>query len=53
MKNVLAVSFVVAFLAACGHYTYTNTHARQTLVPAYPADAWAEYVQQGGAFRGR
>lgn len=53
MKNFLALSFVVLVLGACAAYTYQNTDARQTLVPAMPADAWGEYVQQGGAFRGR
>jgi hypothetical protein len=53
MKNLLALSFVVLVLGACGTYTWQNTHARQTLVPAMPSDAWGEYVQHGGAFRGR
>lgn len=53
MKNLAALSFVVVVLAACGTYTYQNTHARQTLMPAYPATAWDEYVQHGGAFRAR
>jgi hypothetical protein len=59
VKNFAALSFVVVVLAACGTYTYQNTHPRQamhprqTLMPAYPAAAWDEYVQHGGAFRGR
>ena len=51
MKNVFALCIVVVFLASCGRYTYTNTHARQTLVPSMPAPQWDEYVQRGGAFQ--
>lgn len=51
MKNFLAFSFVVLALGACGTYTYQNTHARQTLMPAYPAGQWDEYVSRGGAFK--
>lgn len=53
MRNAAAFAFVVVVLTACGSYTYHNTHARQTLMPAYPADHWDAYVQHGGAFRGR
>jgi hypothetical protein len=59
MNNVYASFIVLALLTACGAYTYQNTHPRQvmhprqTLMPAYPAAAWDEYVQHGGAFRGR
>lgn len=52
MSNLHAIVFVVVFLTACGTYTYQNTHARQTLMPAYPASAWDDYVRAGGAFRG-
>lgn len=53
MNRLHALCIVTLLLAACGTYTYQNTHPRQTLMPAYPADHWNEYVQHGGAFRGR
>lgn len=53
MSKFYAVCIVTLFLGACAQYTWQNTHARQTLMPAYPASHWDEYVQHGGAFRGR
>ncbi|MCW5669982.1 MAG: hypothetical protein KIT86_09985 [Hydrogenophaga sp.] len=53
MSRLHAVCIVALLLGACGTYTYQNTHAPQTLMPAYPASAWDEYVRHGGAFRGR
>lgn len=53
MKNLVAVLIVTAVLAACAQYTYTNTNARQTLIPSMPATHWDDYVSHGGAFRGR
>lgn len=52
MKNLYAFLFVFVFLTACAGYTYTNTHhAKQELVPAYPATSWDAYVKRGGAFQ--
>lgn len=52
MKNLVALAIVTLFLVACGRYTYSNTHARQDLMPAYPSAHWDDYVRHGGAFRG-
>jgi hypothetical protein len=50
MGRLYAVCIVALILGACGTYTYKNTHARQTLMPAYPAGQWDDYVKRGGAF---
>ena len=53
MKNAFSLSFLVLFLGACSHYTYTNTHPSTGLIGRdhYSSEQWREYVQRGGAFR--
>lgn len=51
MRNLYASAFVVVFLAACATHSYKNTHhAKQELMPTYPASSWDAYVKRGGAF---
>jgi hypothetical protein len=54
MRNLLALSFVTLFLAACAQYSYVNTHANPSLIEQtrHGDEQWRESIRAGGLFRG-